>query len=98
MIHSEWICNTYDQDFRSKGKKDNHKESQHRQSVVLILSDQEEKITRAENGKFACLCGKEFSYVQSLKRYRIDYTASVLMIENEEDEDTCHSTNFRLNL
>lgn len=82
--------------FSSKGKRDGHRESDHRKEVVIRASGQESlQIERSESGKFKCQCGKEYPYVQSLKRHRIKCTASILTIENEsentENEGACQS-------
>jgi hypothetical protein len=92
MGRAEWICNMCGKGFSSKGRRDGHRESDHRKEVVIRLSDQEPlQVGRSENGKFKCKCGREYTYAQCLKRHRIKCTASILMIENEsensEDEE-----------
>jgi hypothetical protein len=83
MTRSRWICNNCGEEFDRKGKRDNHREKEHRDKVMIILSGQEEEITRSENGKFVCVCGKQISHVRSLKRHRIGCNTSILAIENE---------------
>jgi hypothetical protein len=65
MTRAEWICNDCDERFETKGKRDGHRERTHRQTGF-----NHHGITRSENGKFVCKCGREYMAVQSLKCHR----------------------------
>jgi hypothetical protein len=37
MTRSEWIYNTYEEEFATKGRRDNHRERTHRQRTLIGL-------------------------------------------------------------
>jgi hypothetical protein len=82
MGRSQWICNICTENFESRGKRDAHRDRNHRANVKLKLSDsREEEISRSETGKFACLCGKEFGRAHALRRHSV--RCNTVLLSNE---------------
>jgi len=52
--------------FTSKGKYDGHYLQKHQTQIKI---DKKTTVSRSENGKFSCICGKEFEFGKSLKRH-----------------------------
>ena len=59
-------CSHCDESFPSRGKYENHYNKKHQNQIQL---DERMTVSRTENGKFICLCGKEFEFGKSLKRH-----------------------------
>jgi hypothetical protein len=68
MTRSEWICNGCGEGFDTKGKRDGHREREHRQNISIGI--EREGIKRSENGKFVCNCGRDYVAAQSLQRHQ----------------------------
>jgi len=52
--------------FTSKGKNDDHYLQKHQ---IQVKIDKKTTVSRSENGKFNCICEKEFELEKSLKRH-----------------------------
>ena len=59
-------CSHCNESFLSKGKYENHYNKKHQNQIQL---DERMTVSRTENGKFICICEKEFEIGQSLKRH-----------------------------
>ncbi len=68
MTRSEWICNTCEEGFEIKGKRDSHRERAHRQKALIGIGDR--RAERSENGKFICKCGRDYMWARSLQRHQ----------------------------
>ena len=44
---------------RDKGKRDNHREREHREKAMIDIV-KKENVKRSENGKFICKCGRDY--------------------------------------
>ena len=68
MTHSEWICKICGEGFRTRGRRDGHRQRAHRQRGSIGIDKRD--IRRSENGKFKCGCGRDYISIQSLQRHR----------------------------
>lgn len=68
MTHSKWICNTCEEEFQTRGKRDGHNQRVHRQKIIIDVENQE--MTCYENGKFICKCGRNYMWPRSLQRHQ----------------------------
>src|SRR5579862_4614836 len=59
-------CSHCNESFLSKGKYENHYNKKHQNQIQL---DERMTVSRTENGKFICLCEKNFEFGKSLKRH-----------------------------
>ena len=59
-------CSYCDESFLSKGKYQSHYAQKHQNEIRI---DERMTVLRSENGKFICICGKEFELGKSLKRH-----------------------------
>ena len=59
-------CTYCDKSFTSKGKYQSHYIQKHQNEVRI---NENTVVSRTGNGKYVCLCGKEFDLGQSLKRH-----------------------------
>lgn len=84
MPRSEWICNTCGKGFETKGKRDNHREREHRGKAMIDIAENE-RVKRSENGKFICKCGRDYLLAPSLRRHQKN-CKGVLSKEITEDE------------
>jgi len=82
MPRSEWICNTCGKGFETKGKRDNHREREHRRK------------TRSENGKFVCKCGRDYGLASSLRRHQKTCKNEILSKEITDDENIDEGNEF----
>jgi hypothetical protein len=92
MVRSEWICNSCGKGFETKGKRDCHRENQHRQNATIKLSSLKlHPVKRSEGGKFVCTCGKRFSRAYTLRRHGTNCNsasiANEIDIESLENEE-----------
>jgi hypothetical protein len=81
MPRSEWICNTCGKGFETKGKRDNHREREHRGKTTIVT--EKERVKRSENGKFICKCGRDYLLAPSLRRL------STIERENRVNSQKC---------
>jgi hypothetical protein len=81
MPRSEWICNTCGKGFETKGKRDNHREGEHRGKAVG-----DRRAERSENGKFICKCERDYLLTSSLRRHQKNCKSEILSKEITEDE------------
>jgi hypothetical protein len=84
MPRSEWICNTCGKGFEIKGKRDNHREREHREKAMIDIGDR--RAERSENGKFICKYGRDYLLAPSLRRHQKNCKSEVLSKEITEDE------------
>ena len=88
MTRSEWICNTCEQGFETKRKRNAHRERMHRQK--MITDTQEQEIRRSGNGKFICKCEKDYMWARSLRRHQRNCKTEILKeprgYDNDDDE------------
>lgn len=68
MPRSEWICNSCEESFKTKGKRDGHRERVHREKVLIDI--EKKGMKRSENGKFICECRRGYTSAQSLQRHQ----------------------------
>jgi len=59
-------CSYCDESFLSKGKYQSHYAQKHQNEIRI---DEKMTVLRSENGKFICICEKEFELGKSLKRH-----------------------------
>jgi len=59
-------CSYCDESFLSKGKYQSHYAQKHQNEIRI---DERMTVLRSENGKFICICEKEFELGKSLKRH-----------------------------
>jgi hypothetical protein len=83
MTRAEWICNDCDEGFETKGRRDGHRERTHRQKILVGVNHH--GMTRSENGKFICECGKDYMAVQSLKRHQKNCKTKFLSKETNDE-------------
>ena len=71
------ICSHYNESFLSKGKYENHYNKKHQNQIQF---DKKITVSRTENGKFICLCEKDFEFENFLKCH---YQNCIKVHENE---------------
>ena len=85
--------------FDTKGKRDGHREREHRQSVLVTLPEStDQTMTRSGAGTFVCLCREEYQRSWTLRRQSAGCEASIFNIQHdsgslEHDEGT-HSSDI----
>jgi len=67
--------------FTSKGKYQSYYIQKHKNQVKTINHN---LINRTKNGKFLCICKKEFKLGQSLQRHQKSYQTFQNELENQE--------------
>src|SRR5579859_5334642 len=84
MGRSEWICRTCGLGFDTKGKRDGHREREHRQSVPVILCGSRNQILyQSEAGMFVCQCGKQYQTSWTWRRHSVSCKAWILDIQSD---------------
>jgi hypothetical protein len=66
----QWKCRSCTQSFDIRDRRDTHYKREHQRNVSGARGNTENMgIRRAEGEQFACICGKKFWHVFSLRRY-----------------------------
>jgi hypothetical protein len=84
MPRSEWICNTCEEGFETKGRRDSHRERAHRQKTLIGI--EKRGMDRSENGKFICKCGRDYMRAQALQRHQKSCKKEIFSNEIVDDE------------
>jgi len=82
----QWKCRSCANSFDTRGRRDAHYKREHQRKVSGVRGNtRNEGVRRAEGEQFACICGKKFWHVFSLKRHEQRCYAAIAMIEGGEN-------------
>ena len=93
----QWKCRSCANSFDTRGRRDAHYKRAHQRKVSGARGNtRNEGVRRAEGEQFACICGRKFWHVFSLKRHEQGCYAAIAMIEGGENISEHQEGIFRL--